>query len=109
MRREAERFYGTMVLANRAGALPRRAGGRYEAVLERAVLVEGRVHQSTMAAQGSVTYPHKSARIVGPETIAQVNAIIEALEISTSLKGCVRRAGRIDLDRSDRWQILKRQ
>jgi hypothetical protein len=76
---------------------------------ERAVLVEGRLHQRMMAAHGSVTYPHKSARIVGPETIPQLNAIIEALETITSLKGCVRRAGSIDLDRSNRWRILKRQ
>jgi hypothetical protein len=42
MRREAQRFHWTMVLADHAG--------------ERAMLVEGRVHQSTIAAHDSVTY-----------------------------------------------------
>jgi hypothetical protein len=46
---------------------------------ERAVLVEGRLHQRMMAAHGSVTYSPKSSRIVGPESIPQLNAIIEAL------------------------------
>jgi hypothetical protein len=85
------------------------AAGAREALLERAVLGEGRGHQSTMAAHGSVTYPHKSARIVGAETTPQMNAIIEALETRHIVAGCVRRTGSIDLDRSDRWQIPKRQ
>jgi hypothetical protein len=60
--------------------------GAKEALRERAVLVEGRVHQSTMDAHGSVIYPHDSARIVGPETLPRPHAIIATLQTRTSLK-----------------------